>query len=139
MNQPAFIAACPLMIDGQPRQSGEEVPEFVSWPLEVRARYIADGVVVAVPASPSSDDVTPEACAWETPSIDEVSHAASVVLARGGHVTTKLLLSELDLPATKLMERILGKHLRALKMTSKPTRCGGRLLRVWTAASPKNV
>lgn len=43
------IAACQLMIDGRPRQSGEEVPEFVRWSAAVQAHHIRQGSVVFVP------------------------------------------------------------------------------------------
>lgn len=45
------IAACQLTINGQPRHSGEEVPEFVTWPAAVQAHHIRQGSVVFVPVS----------------------------------------------------------------------------------------
>lgn len=43
------VAACQLMINGQPRHSGEEVPEFINWSAAVQAHLIRQGSVVFVP------------------------------------------------------------------------------------------
>ena len=43
------IAACQLLINGQPRPASAEVPEFVTWTPDVQRRLLRTGEIVFVP------------------------------------------------------------------------------------------